>query len=72
VRVGDYLVDDAGGQWVATYTKLIRSPALDPTEQVPGINMDISFIRVMANQATAVGTEPTDSLFVGRDGFAQS
>lgn len=69
VRIGDLVVDDAGGAWVVLYSKLIPSPALASTEIVPSIDMDVSFIRVMANQHTAAGTEPTDQMFVGRDGY---
>jgi hypothetical protein len=69
VRVGDRVIDDTGASWVATYVKLLQSPPLAADEQVPGIDMDIAFIRVMAEQVTPAGTEPVDSNLVGRIGL---
>lgn len=69
VRIGDLVVDGDGGEWVVLYSKLIPTPALASTEVAVNIDMDVSFIRVMANQRTPVGTEPTDQLFVGREGY---
>lgn len=70
VRVGDYIVSDEGRQWVATNVKLIGTPQLTPEESTVGLglDLDLAFVRVMANEATPAGTEPTDSMFTGRTG----
>lgn len=68
VRVGDRIVSDDGREWVATSVKLVQTPPLTAQEQALGLDLDVSFVRVMANQATPIGTEPTDSIFAGRTG----
>ena len=66
VRVGDVVVTGTGWAWRATLSKLLQAPALEDDERVDGIDMDVSFIRVMANEVTTVGTEPIGGEFVGR------
>lgn len=68
VRVGDRVVGPAGTEWLITSSKYIDSPALSPEEVALGLDLDVAFVRVMAQQITAAGTEPTDGTLVGRVG----
>lgn len=69
VRIGDRIVSDDGRAWVATSSQLIGTPELTAQERALGLDLDVSFVRVMAQQATPAGTEPADSMFVGRVGY---
>ena len=68
VRVGDRIVDGQGRAWVATLVKLLQTPPLSVEEKALGLDLDVSFVRVMAGQVTDKGTEPVDSALVGRSG----
>lgn len=66
VRVGDRVVSGDGAEWLAVYVKHIECPPLSAQEIALGL--DVSFVRVMANQVTPAGVEPVDSTLVGRTG----
>lgn len=70
VRVHDHVIADDGQQWMVVDSKFIPMPPLAPEEVLAGIDLDISFIRVTADQITTLGTEPggevQGGIFVGR------
>jgi len=68
VRVGDRVVGPGGAEWLVTSSKFIGTPELTAEEAALGLDVDVSFIRVMAQQITAAGTEPVDDTLVGRTG----
>lgn len=68
VRVGDRTVGPAGERWLVTSSKYIGTPQLTQAEAGIGMDLDVSFVRVEAQQVTASGTEPADGALVGRTG----
>lgn len=69
VRVGDVIVAGDGREWTATSVKYVGTPALTPQEGALGLDLDVSFVRVMAAERTPAGTEPGGAEFVGRVGY---